>query len=144
MRAFILAAVLAVAGVGFAGTGKAEAHPPGKVYAGYGNGAHDYVPHWHRTNTFFGPTYWYGNGPHDYLPHHHSVSPWGGVRSYSITPFGPTKSYNGFPSYGGYYGGGYYGGYTPYYGGYAPYYGGYTTPYYGGYAPSYGGYYGGG
>jgi hypothetical protein len=109
MRAFMLAAVLAVAGLGFAVAGTAAAHPPGRFYAGYGNGPHDYVPHWHRTDTFFGPVYWYGNGRHDYLPHDHSVSPWGGVRSYSITPFGPTRSYNGFP---------YYGGSTPYYGGY--------------------------
>ena len=129
MRAFILAAILGIVGMGFAGAGKAEAHPPGKFYAGYGNGAHDYVPHWHKTRTPFGSEYWYGTGLHDYLPHHHSTSPWGGVRSYSITPFGPTKSYNGFPYSGGYYGGGYYGGYAPYYG---DYYGGYT-PYYGGY-----------
>jgi hypothetical protein len=125
MRAFILAAILGIAVFGFAGAGKVEAHPPGQVYAGYGNGAHDFVPHWHRTNTPFGSVYWYGNGPHDYLPHNHSVSPWGGVRSYSATPFGPTKSYNGFPYYGGYapyYGGGFYGG--GYYGGYAPYYSG--------------------
>jgi len=135
MRTFLLAAILGIAVLGFAVAGKVEAHPPGKVYAGYGNGAHDYAPHWHRTNTPFGPTYWYGNGPHDYRPHDHSISPWGGVRSYSISPYGPTKSYNGFPSYGGYYGGGSYGGYAPYYGGY--------TPPYGGYAPRYGDYYGG-
>ena len=119
MRAFTLAAVLAVAGLGFAAAGTAEAHPPGRFYAGYGNGPHDYLPHWHRTYTAYGPVYWYGNGPHDYLPHHHSVSPWGGVRSYSPTPFGPTKSYNGFPYYGGYYGGGLYGG---------GYYGAYYSP----------------
>jgi hypothetical protein len=128
MRAFLPAVILGVAVLGFAGAGKAEAHPPGKFYAGYGNGAHDYLPHWHKTGTPFGPVYWYGNGLHDYLPHHHSVSPWGGVRSDSITPFGPTKSYNGFPSYGGYvpYYHGYYGGYAPYYGGY---YGGYSSSY---------------
>jgi hypothetical protein len=123
MRSFMLTAILGVAGLGFAAAGTAEAHPPGRLYAGYGNGPHDYVPHWHRTDTFFGPVYWYGNGPHDYLPHDHSISPWGGVRSYSFTPFGPTTSYNGFP-----YSGGYYGGYIPYfgsfYGGYAPYSGG--------------------
>jgi len=135
MRTFKLAAVLGVALLGFAAAGKAEAHPPGKVYAGYGNGQHDYAPHWHKTRTPFGSVYWYGNGPHDYLPHHHSISPWGGVRSYSATPFGPTKSYNAFPDYGSYYGGSYYGGYAPYYRGY--------TPPYGGYAPYYGGYYGG-
>ena len=128
MRAFMMAAIL---GVGLVGAGTAQAHPPGKFYAGYGNGAHDLAPHWHKTKTPYGPVYWYGNGLHDYLPHHHSVSPWGGVRSSSITPFGPTKSYNGFPSYGGYYGG-----YAPYYGGYYP--GGYGG-YYRGYAPDYGG-----
>jgi hypothetical protein len=135
MRAFILSVILGVALMGFASAGTAEAHGPrGPVYAGYGNGAHDLVPHWHRTNTFFGPVYWYGNGPHDFMPHNHSVSPWGGVQSYSLTPYGPTKSYNGFPYSSGYYGGFYGGGY---YGGYAPYsYGGYAAPYY------YGGYYG--
>ena len=105
MRASILTAVLGIAGLGFVAAGTAEAHGPGGVYAGYGNGLHDYAPHWHRTNTLFGPVYWYGNGLHDYLPHNHSISPWGGVRSYSMTPFGPTKSYNGYS---------YYGGYTPY------------------------------
>ena len=132
MRTLILGAILGVAGLGFGAAGTAEAHGPRRAYAGYDNGPHDFVPHWHRTETPFGRVYWYGNGPHDYLPHHHSISPRAGVRSYSITPFGPTKSYNGFPSYGGYYGGGYYGGYIPNYGGYRPYYGGYT-PYYGGY-----------
>src|SRR5262249_20233910 len=107
MREFILVAVAGVAALGFAAADRAEAHEPGKAYAGYGNGPHDFAPHWHRTLTPFGPVYWYGNGPHDYLPHQHSVSPWGGVRSYSITPFGPTKSYNGFPYPGGFYGGGY-------------------------------------
>ena len=128
MRAFIRAAILGVAVLGFGTAGKVEAHPPGGFYAGYGNGLHDYAPHWHRTYTPFGPTYSYGNGLHDSLPHNHSISPWGGVRSYGVTPFGPTKSYNGFPSYGGYYGG------------YAQPYGGY----YGGYVQPYGGYYGGG
>lgn len=128
MRAFIRATILGVAVLGFAGVPKADAHPPGSFYGGFGNGAHDFAPHWHQTNTPFGPTAWYGNGLHDVLPHHHSISPWGGVSSYGITPYGPTTSYNGFSSYGGYYGG------------YAPSYGGYS----GGYAPSYGGYYGGG
>src|SRR5262249_44940869 len=62
MRAFILTAVLGIAGLGFVAAGTAEAHGPGGVYAGYGNGLHDYAPHWHRTNTLFGPVYWYGNG----------------------------------------------------------------------------------
>jgi hypothetical protein len=115
MRAFLLATVLGVAVLAFAAAGKAEAHGPrGGIYAGYGNGAHDFAPHWHQTYTPFGSVYWYGNGPHDYLPHNHTISPFSGVRSYSYTPFGPTTSYNGFPG-GGYYGGGYYGG------GYGPY-----------------------
>lgn len=94
----------------------ASAHPPGGPVVwpgGYGNGAHDLSPHWHKTRTPFGPTYWYGNGPHDLMPHSHTVGPFGGVRSYSLTPFGPTKSYNGRP-FG--YGGGYYGGYGAGYG----------------------------
>ena len=124
MKAFAFAAVFA-AGLGFAGAGMADAQGPGRFHGGYGNGPHDYAPHWHRTNTPFGPAYWYGNGLHDYLPHHHRVSPWGGTRSYSLTPFGPTKSYNGFPYSGGYYGGPYGGNF---YGGYAPYYGSYYGP----------------
>jgi hypothetical protein len=98
--------------LGFA-AGNVEAHSPWEVYAGYGNGAHDLAPHWHETLTPYGPVYWYGNGPHDLLPHEHTVSPWDGVRSYHYTPLGPTRSFNGQPYYGGYYGG-----YTPYYGGY--------------------------
>jgi hypothetical protein len=95
MKSFLIATILAVAAVGFAGAGTARAHSPWEGYAGYGNGAHDFQPH------------------------EHTVTPWGGVRSYSITPLGPTKSFNGLPYYGGY--SAYYGGYTPllrgYYGG---------------------------
>jgi hypothetical protein len=117
MRMFLVAAVFGLGALGFAGAGTAQADPghgghhrPGYGY--YGNGAHDLVPHWHQARTPFGPTYWYGNGVHDLVPHGHRVSPWGGVRSYSYTQWGPTKSYNGFP---GYY-------YRPYYG--RPYGGG--------------------
>src|SRR5262249_25257179 len=105
MRAIMLTVVLGITGLGFATAGTAAAHEPRRFYAGYGNGAHDYLPHWHQTVTPFGSLYWYGNGLHDDLPHDHSFSPWGGVRSYSYTPFGPTRSFNGFPYYGGYYGG---------------------------------------
>ncbi len=71
----------------------------------------------------------FGFQPHDYVPHHHSVSPWGGVRSYGMTPLGPTRSYNGLPYSGGYYGGGY----PPYAGGaYGGSYGGGYVPYGGG------------
>jgi hypothetical protein len=116
MRSFILAGGLALAGLAFAGANPAQAHDPPRGFGGYGNGRHDLSPHWHKTYTPYGPVIWYGNGPHDLRPHGHSVSPWGGVRSYHNTPFGPTKSYNGFPGYspypGGYYGG--YGGYGGY------------------------------
>ena len=110
MRKFLLAVALVAAVVGFGAVGTAQAGPRdhghhGPRYGYFGNGAHDLVPHGHQTRTPFGPVYWYGNGVHDVVPHGHRVSPWGGVRSYSYTPFGPTKSYNGFPAYGG----GYYG-----------------------------------
>ncbi len=101
MRSVLLSAAVGAALL-VAASGRAGAHePPG--FGGYfGNGPHDAVPHWHKTLTPFGPLYWYGNGPHDFVPHAHRVSPWGGVRSYSYTPFGPTKSYNGVPGYGGF------------------------------------------
>jgi hypothetical protein len=112
MKSFILAGGLALAGLAFAGSSQAQAHDPVGGY--YGNSRHDLAPHWHKTYTPFGPTVWYGNGPHDLMPHSHSASPWGGVRSYGNSPFGPTKSYNGFP------------GYSPFPGGYGSYYGGYS------------------
>src|SRR6266545_2386140 len=123
MKSFILAGGLALAALAFAESNPAQAHDPvgygGRAYGGYGNGAHDLAPHWHKTYTPYGPAVWYGNGPHDLMPHDHSVSPWGGVRSYSVTPFGPTKSYNGFPGYSPFPGGyGNYPGYNGYYGGY--------------------------
>ena len=121
MKSFLLAAGLAVAGLGFAN--QAQAHDPvggHRSFGGFGNGQHDLAPHWHKTYTPIGPVTWYGNGPHDLMPHSHSVSPWGGVRSYSVTPFGLTKSYNGFP------------GYSPFPGGYGSPYGGYGGYGYGG------------
>lgn len=128
MRSFLIAGVLGIAALAFAGTNQAFAqhrHNGGHSHGysgGFGNGMHDLTPHWHKTYTPFGTTVWYGNGLHDLLPHQHSYSPWSGVRSYSSTPFGMTKSYNGFPSY--------YGGYSTYggYGGYG--YGSYCGGYY--------------
>ena len=71
-------------GGGYAGTG----------YGYYGNGGHDFQPHWHTTNTPFGSFAWYGNGAHDLRPHEHTVSPYGGYRGYSPSPFGGvTTSY---------------------------------------------------
>ena len=121
MSSKVFAPVLGLALFAFWSAPTASAHPPGG-FGGYGNGAHDLAPHWHKTYTPFGPTYWYGNGPHDLMPHNHRVGPFGGVRSYSITPFGPTKSYNGFPGFGGFGG---YSGYGSYYGGYGGYGGGF-------------------
>jgi hypothetical protein len=78
MRKVLIAAALAVAALGFAGTANAD---PGHGHHGrghrnYGNGLHDIVPHWHKTLTPYGPTYWYGM----HLPHSHRVSTSGGVR----------------------------------------------------------------
>lgn len=79
-------------GYGPWGYGPGVYAPPTRYY---GNGGHDTVPHWHRTTTpFGGPDYWYGNGPHDYLPHEHTNSPYGGYRSYSVSPYGVTESFN--------------------------------------------------
>ncbi len=69
------------------------AYNPGFSY--YGNGGHDFQPHWHTTQTPFGSFAWYGNGAHDLLPHEHTNSPYGGYRSYSPSPFGGvTTSYH--------------------------------------------------
>jgi hypothetical protein len=67
-------------------------------YNYYGNGGHDYQPHWHTTQTPFGSFAWYGNGVHDFLPHEHSHSACGGgYQGYSPSPFGGvTTSY--YPS----------------------------------------------
>lgn len=79
-------------------SGMASAHGggygrPGGYYRGYyGNGGHDFQPHWHTTQTPFGTRMWYGNGPHDYVPHQHSRTPWS-YQGYSNTGAGPTTSY---------------------------------------------------
>jgi hypothetical protein len=65
----------------------------GGGYGGYyGNGGHDYQPHWHTTQTPFGQNNWYGNGPHDFVPHQHARTPWS-YQGYSDTGAGPTTSY---------------------------------------------------
>ena len=112
LRTMVLAGVLAlVSGLGI-GTSSARAHDngyggrggfPGGGFGGgvvpgyryYGNGGHDYQPHWHRTQTPFGSFSWYGNGAHDFRPHEHSVSPYG-YRGYSGGPFHRTESF--YPS----------------------------------------------
>jgi len=63
-------------------------------YNYYGNGGHDFQPHWHTTQTPVGSFAWYGNGAHDFMPHEHSHSAYGGYRGYSPSPFGGvTTSY---------------------------------------------------
>ena len=105
MRSLLLSTALGLAAAGLGAPSTAQAHEPGHQHGGpiYGGpGYHDLAPHWHKTRTPFGYVYWYGNGPHDYRPHAHRYTPWGGLRSYSHTPFGPTTSYHGYPPHGGY------------------------------------------
>lgn len=65
----------------------------------YGNGGHDFQPHWHSTQTPVGSFAWYGNGAHDLQAHEHTNSPYGGYRGYSPSPFGgvTTSYYNSTP-----------------------------------------------
>lgn len=65
----------------------------------YGNGGHDFQPHWHTTQIPFGSFAWYGNGAHDLQPHEHTQSAYGGYRSYSPSPFGgvTTSFHNSTP-----------------------------------------------
>jgi hypothetical protein len=65
----------------------------------YGNGGHDFQPHWHTTQTPAGSFAWYGNGAHDAQPHEHTQSAYGGYRGYSPSPFGgvTTSYYNSTP-----------------------------------------------
>jgi hypothetical protein len=104
MRSFVVAAVLGLAALGLAAGAPAHAHGPygpGYGYSGfsaapafgyYGNGGHDFMPHWHQTTTPFGTFSWYGNGPHDYLPHQHIRTPYS-YQGFSATPFGYTQSF---------------------------------------------------
>jgi len=75
-----------------------EYYDPGYVpYGGYyGRGGHDEVPHWHRSVSPYGETYWYGRGPHDDLPHEHRYGP-DSYRGRVYTPWGYTDSY--YPRY---------------------------------------------
>jgi hypothetical protein len=62
-------------------------------YSYYGNGGHDFQPHWHTTQTPIGSFSWYGNGAHDYRPHIHNQTPYG-ITSYSSGLFQQTQSYS--------------------------------------------------
>ena len=90
------------------GGGYAGGYGYGGGYAGgyaaaptqyYGNGGHDYTPHWHTTQTPGGSFATYGLGAHDFAPHEHTNSPYGGYRGYSPSPFGgvTTSYYNSTP-----------------------------------------------
>lgn len=85
--------------------GGAQAHGPKHGRPGnssyyYGMGEHDFVPHWHKTQTPFGTYRWFGLGQHDFVPHEHRVTPWS-YKGYSYTPWGATRSY--YPRYPAYY-----------------------------------------
>jgi hypothetical protein len=119
MQTMVLAGILAVgSALGLAGSpAKAQGFGgyPGGYYGGgyyggayggynpgfsyYGNGGHDFQPHWHTTQTPVGSFAWYGNGAHDLQPHEHTNSPYGGYRGYSPSPFGgvTTSYYNSTP-----------------------------------------------
>jgi hypothetical protein len=79
-------------GQGYGGGGYAQGYGGGSYGGGYqqyyGNGGHDFQPHWHNTTTPYGSFSWYGNGAHDLQPHEHVRSPYGGYRGYSANPFG--------------------------------------------------------
>jgi len=122
MKSFLFASVFALTALGFQGStamaqwgGRCNNSGYGghgfRAYGGggfgnqgqfgsyYGNGGHDFQPHWHVTQTPFGANAWYGNGPHDLVPHQHSRTPWS-YQGYSNTGAGPTTSfYNQRPYY---------------------------------------------
>jgi len=84
-------------GGGYGGYGQSGGS--GSFGSYFGNGGHDFQPHWHVTQTPYGPSTWYGNGPHDLVPHQHSQTPWS-YQGYSNTAAGPTTSfYNPQPYY---------------------------------------------
>ncbi|MDB5350105.1 MAG: hypothetical protein JWN86_1352 [Planctomycetota bacterium] len=100
-------------GQGYGGGGYGGGYGSGGYYGGggygqgygvptqqyYGNGGHDFQPHWHTTQTPVGSFAWYGNGVHDSQPHEHTNSANGGYRGYSPSPFGgvTTSYYNSTP-----------------------------------------------
>ncbi len=77
----------------------ASAHPPG-VYDSYyyGNGPHDFVPHWHFYDTPFGTYGYYGLGAHDFVPHSHFSRSY--VPPHTDYYFGSPYPYR-YPSYYG-------------------------------------------
>ena len=95
MRRLLSSLVLCIAAFALVNWSAAsvEAHEPYPRYRYYGNGGHDFRPHWHDTYTPFGTFSWYGTGAHDYRPHGHVRTPWS-YESYSRTPWGVTRSYH--------------------------------------------------
>ncbi|MBA3313945.1 MAG: hypothetical protein H0T47_11765 [Planctomycetaceae bacterium] len=112
MRRLLSLSLLAFGMAAVTAPGTADAHDRfgGYGYGGYGygggfggyygNGGHDFQPHWHTTRSQFGSYQWFGNGPHDYAPHHHTYSPWS-YEGHHVSPFGVTTSH--YPRYPYYY-----------------------------------------
>ncbi len=111
MKPFVIAAVLGVAALGFVDVTSAQAQgwgPPAYGWGGYngswggyygapaygyyGNGGHDFAPHWHQSTTPYGTYSWYGNGPHDFQPHSHVQTPYS-YQGSSVSPWGYTQSF---------------------------------------------------
>jgi hypothetical protein len=97
-----LVGVLTIGGMTGFGTTSAKAQGYGYFpgggygvpsYSYYGNGGHDFQPHWHTTQTPIGSFSWFGNGTHDFQPHVHNQTPYG-ITSYSGGPFMQTQSYS--------------------------------------------------
>jgi hypothetical protein len=99
--------VAAGVALGF-GTSPAKAHDEGPAGGGsyggggyggapgfnyYGNGGHDFRPHWHTTQTPFGSFSLYGTGRHDFRPHVHTQTPYG-ITGYSGGRYHQTQSYS--------------------------------------------------
>ncbi len=113
LKTMALAGLLSVGGVLGLGASPAKAHDFGyggggyygggggyyggggygvPSYSYYGNGGHDFQPHWHTRQTPFGSYSYYGLGAHDFRPHAHVQTPYG-ITSYSNGLFGSTQSY---------------------------------------------------
>ncbi|RUL87024.1 hypothetical protein [Tautonia sociabilis] len=69
------------------------------AYGYYGQGGHDFAPHWHTRRTPFGGFGWYGTGRHDYRPHGHTVTPYGieSYNSWRTRSYSPPTPYVYYP-----------------------------------------------
>ena len=62
-------------------------------YNYYGNGGHDFQPHWHTKQTPIGNFSYYGQGAHDFRPHAHTETSYG-ITSFNGGYFSNTQSYS--------------------------------------------------